>query len=186
MILPDHELRALGEQLVSPFKQENVQPASIDLTLDNVFLQPLAGRRSIDLGNLEATDPGHHRVIVGQHYGLDEDYGLGPQEFLLGSTAETIHVPDDLVGIVEGKSSLGRLGLIVHSTAGFCDPGFQGKITLEFYNLNHNRIRLRPGLKICQISFTRMTSAADRPYGSAGLGSKYQNQQGVTASRYKG
>ena len=109
---------------------------------------------------------------------------LHPGEFVLGSTLERIGVPDDLVGRVEGKSSLGRLGLLIHSTAGFIDAGFDGHITLELANVASLPITLYPGMKIGQVSFMQMTTPADRPYGSGASGSKYQGQRGPTPSRY--
>jgi len=109
---------------------------------------------------------------------------LHPGEFVLGSTSERVALPDDLTARVEGKSSLGRLGLLIHSTAGFVDPGFDGRITLELSNVANLPITIYPGMKIGQISFLRMTTAADNPYGSAATGSKYQGQLGPTPSRY--
>ena len=109
---------------------------------------------------------------------------LHPGEFVLGSTVERVRLPDDLVGRLEGKSSLGRLGLLIHSTAGFVDAGWDGHLTLELSNVANLPITLYPGMKIGQISFLRMTTPAAVPYGSAGLGSKYQHQRGPTPSRY--
>ena len=109
---------------------------------------------------------------------------LHPGEFVLGSTAERIGLPDDLVGRIEGKSSLGRLGLLIHTTAGFVDAGFQGFITLELSNVASLPITLYPGMRIGQISFLQMTTVADKPYGSSALGSKYSGQVGPTASQY--
>jgi dCTP deaminase len=109
---------------------------------------------------------------------------LHPGEFVLGSTAERVRLPDDLVARLEGKSSLGRLGLLIHSTAGFVDAGWDGHLTLELSNVANLPITVYPSMKIGQISFLRMTTPADRPYGSSGLGSKYQNQWGPTPSRY--
>jgi dCTP deaminase len=109
---------------------------------------------------------------------------LHPGEFVLGSTLERVALADDLVGRLEGKSGLGRLGLLIHSTAGFVDPGFDGYLTLELSNVASLPITVYPGMKIGQVSFLRMTSPAERPYGSASLGSKYQNQRGPTPSRY--
>jgi dCTP deaminase len=114
----------------------------------------------------------------------DEPIMLHPGEFVLGSTLERIAVPDDLVGRVEGKSSLGRLGLLIHSTAGFIDAGFDGHITLELANVASLPITLYPGMKIGQVSFMQMTTPADHPYGSGAKGSKYQGQHGPTPSRY--
>ena len=109
---------------------------------------------------------------------------LHPGEFMLGSTTERIGLPDDLVGRLDGKSSLGRLGLVIHSTAGFIDAGWDGHITLELSNVANLPITLYPGMKIGQISFFQMTTAAERPYGARGLGSKYRGQRGPTPSRY--
>ena len=116
--------------------------------------------------------------------GSDQPFMLHPGEFVLGSTLERICVPDDLVGRVEGKSSLGRLGLLIHSTAGFIDAGFDGHITLELANVASLPITLYPGMKIGQVSFMQMTTPADNPYGNGASGSKYQGQRGPTPSRY--
>jgi dCTP deaminase len=116
--------------------------------------------------------------------GEGEAFILHPGEFVLGSTYERVALPDDLVGRIEGKSSLGRLGLLIHSTAGFIDAGFSGYLTLELSNVANLPITLYPGMKIGQVSFLRMTTAADVPYGSARVGSKYQGQRGPTPSRY--
>jgi dCTP deaminase len=113
-----------------------------------------------------------------------ESFMLHPGEFVLGSTLERVAVPTDLVARVEGKSSLGRLGLVIHSTAGFIDAGFDGHVTLELANLANLPITLYPGMKIGQISFIKMTSPAEKPYGSGAKGSKYQGQRGPTPSRY--
>jgi dCTP deaminase len=113
----------------------------------------------------------------------DDPFILHPGEFVLGTTLETIHLGDDVVARLEGKSSLGRLGLLIHSTAGFIDPGFHGQVTLELSNVANLPIAIYPGMKIGQISFYQMTTAAEHPYGSAELGSKYQGQTGPTASR---
>jgi dCTP deaminase len=114
----------------------------------------------------------------------DDAFILHPGEFVLGSTYEKVGVPDDLVARIEGKSSLGRLGLLIHSTAGFVDAGFTGHITLELSNVANLPITLYPGMKIGQVSFLRMTTPADAPYGSSTVGSKYQGQRGPTPSRY--
>jgi dCTP deaminase len=114
----------------------------------------------------------------------DDPFILHPGEFVLGSTSERVGVPDDLVARLEGKSSLGRLGLLIHSTAGYVDAGWDGQLTLEFSNVANLPITLYPGMKIGQISFMRMTTPADRPYGSDGLGSKYRGQDGPRPSRY--
>jgi dCTP deaminase len=116
--------------------------------------------------------------------GEDDAFILHPGEFVLGSTHERVSLPDDLVARLEGKSSLGRLGLLIHSTAGFVDAGWDGHLTLELSNVANLPITLYPGMKIGQISFLRMTTPADTPYGSAKVGSKYQGQRGPTPSRY--
>jgi dCTP deaminase len=114
----------------------------------------------------------------------DQPIVLHPGEFMLGSTLERVALSDDIVGRLEGKSSLGRLGLLIHSTAGFVDPGFDGHLTLELSNIANLPITVYPNMKICQISFLQMTTPAVTPYGSSGLGSKYQHQRGPTPSRY--
>jgi dCTP deaminase len=114
----------------------------------------------------------------------DEPFILHPGEFVLGSTVERIRLPDDLVARLEGKSSLGRLGLLIHSTAGYVDPGWDGYLTLELSNVANLPITIYPGMKIGQISFFRLSSPAERPYGSTERGSKYQGQRGPTASRF--
>jgi len=117
---------------------------------------------------------------------IDEDrpFILHPGEFVLGSTLERIQLPDDLVARLEGKSSLGRLGLLIHSTAGFIDPGWDGHVTLELSNVANLPITIYFGMKIGQVSFVQMTEPAETPYGAGELGSKYQGQQGPTPSRY--
>ena len=182
MILPDHQIEKQCDPsrykhpLVSPFKPENLQPTSIDLTLARDFLIPQP-TQAIDL---KAVSQGYIRIDDVPMFVLHE------KEFALGSTVESVHLPSNLVGQVEGKSSLGRLGLLVHSTAGYIDAGFQGTITLEFFNLGTKPIILRPGLCICQVSFTELSSPARRPYGHKDLGSKYQGQSKTTPSKYAG
>ena len=114
----------------------------------------------------------------------DSPFILHPGEFVLGSTLENIELPEDLVARLEGKSSLGRIGLVIHSTAGFVDPGWKGHLTLELSNLARLPITLYHGMKIGQISYLQLSTAADRLYGSASLGSKYQGQTDPTASRF--
>lgn len=181
MILPDWQIIEYGEKLISPFKHSNVQPASVDLTLSGVFIEPKGLYFPIDLLDLNGTID-QERDYLRQ---TADSYLLKPRTFVLGSTAEMVKVPPNLVGRVEGKSSLGRLGLLVHSTAGFIDPGFEGTITLEFYNLNPRRIWLHAGQKICQVSFTELTQECNHPYGSKDLDSKYQGQSETTTSRYR-
>jgi dCTP deaminase len=114
----------------------------------------------------------------------EEAFILHPGEFVLGSTSEYVKLPEDLVARLEGKSSLGRLGLLIHSTAGYVDPGFEGHLTLELSNVANLPITIYPGMKIGQISFFTLTSQAENPYGSAQVGSKYQGQRGPTPSKY--
>ncbi|MEO1064290.1 MAG: dCTP deaminase [Actinomycetota bacterium] len=181
MILSDRTLReelAAGRIVIDPLDEANIQPSSIDVTLDHrfrVFLNHTRGIIDVREDVSDLTEP----VEVDP----DGVFMLHPGEFVLGSTAEIVTVPDDLVARLEGKSSLGRLGLLIHSTAGFVDAGFSGAITLELSNVATLPITLYPGMKIGQISFLRMTTPAERPYGSPGLGSKYQGQQGPTASQ---
>lgn len=170
MILSDHDLKARlqsGSIVVSPLDDpdQQIQPASIDLRLGSVFYSL---RRD------------EYRTVP-----EGSTYVLNPGEFALASTVERVSVPSDLVARVEGRSSLGRIALIVHATAGFIDPGFEGEITLELSNLGPRALLLRPGSRICQIVFQTMTSPADRPYGPA-RGSKYHGQTGPTLSRFEG
>jgi len=170
--LPDHKLSEYGERLIQPFRQECVEPASIDLHLSDEFLVPdISNVRCVDLD-----DPIDfmRRVEVGI-----EGYVLHPGEFILGVTEERVTLPANIVGKIEGKSSLGRLGLMVHVTAGFIDPGFRGPVTLEMKNLLQVPIVLRPGKKICQIAFALMDAPALNPYKG-----RYQDSKGVVASRY--
>ncbi|MFN8051457.1 MAG: dCTP deaminase [Acidimicrobiales bacterium] len=182
MILSDRTiLEAIdsGRIVIDPFDPAKVQPSSVDLTLDHRFLVFRNHTRAVidvkedlsDLTELVEIDP-------------DKAFMLHPGEFVLGSTSERIGLPEDLVGRIEGKSSLGRLGLLIHTTAGFVDAGFDGCITLELSNVASLPITLYPGMKIGQISFLQMTTAADVPYGSGELGSKYRGQVGPTASQY--
>ncbi len=181
MILSDRTIRAeiaAGRIKIDPFDPTMVQPSSIDVRLDDQFLVFRSHTRAVidvkeDLSDLTEL------VTVDE----DEAFILHPGEFVLGSTAECIGVPDDLVARIEGKSSLGRLGLLTHSTAGFIDPGFSGHITLELSNVANLPITLWPGMKIGQLCLLRLTSPAEHPYGSAQVGSKYQGQRGQTPSR---
>ena len=182
MILSDRSIReelAAGRIVLDPSDDSLIQPASVDVRLDKFFRVFLNHTMPvIDVKkNLEELT----RLVE-----IDDDrpFVLHPGEFVLGSTLERIALPDDLVGRVEGKSSLGRLGLLIHSTAGFIDAGWDGHITLELSNVANLPITLYPGMKIGQISFLRMTTPADVPYGAEKLGSKYQGQRGPTPSRY--
>ena len=175
MILSDRSiLKAVqdGRIIIEPFDQECLQPSSVDLHLDHrflVFKNHTLGHIDVreDLSNLT------QEVSAND----DDPFMLHPGEFVLGSTLERVSVPDDLVARLEGKSSLGRLGLLIHSTAGYVDAGWDGQLTLELSNVANLPITLYPGMKIGQISFVQMTTPADRPYGSSELGSKYRGQE---------
>lgn len=179
MILSDRDLAAeieSGALVVDPAGA--VQPASIDLSLGGQFRKLYH-----DLGRpIDPTQPGREPTRL-----IEPEPGqpllLRPGEFLLGTTVERVQIPAHLAARLEGRSTLGRLGLLVHSTAGFIDPGFQGHITLELVNVAGRSIRLWPGMPCGQLCLLRMTSPAQRPYGSAGLGSRYQDQAGPTAAR---
>ena len=184
VILSDRTLReqlAAGRIVLDPFDESLIQPSSVDVRISNlfrVFRNHTRGVIDVKLDMVDLTE------LIEIPEGSDEPFILHPGEFVLGSTLERIGVPDDLVGRVEGKSSLGRLGLLIHSTAGFIDAGFDGHITLELANVASLPITLYPGMKIGQVSFMQMTTPADKPYGSGASGSKYQGQRGPTPSRY--
>lgn len=185
MILNDGKIEALSESkyLVDPFNKSNVQPASYDVTLgpELVLIKE-------DPLRIAIFDP-MRRTSNGVYYETinipEEGYVLKPGEFLLGSTVEKVQLPSNISARFDGKSSLGRIGLVTHVTAGFIDPGFKGQITLEIKNNNSEDIGivLRRGMKIGQIVFSLMTNPATRSYGSHGLGSHYQNQVGATPSK---
>ncbi|MGH9086954.1 MAG: dCTP deaminase [Acidimicrobiales bacterium] len=182
MVLSDRTIREeldAGRIVIDPLGEQCVQPSSVDLHVDRYFrLFRNHTQRVIDVR--EDQEDLTELVDVGP----DGPLMLHPGEFVLGSTIERVGLPDDLVARLEGKSSLGRLGLLIHSTAGFVDAGWDGHLTLELSNVANLPITVYPDMKIGQISFLRMTSPAERPYGSSGLGSKYQNQWGPTPSRY--
>ena len=184
VILSDRTLReqlAAGRIVIDPLDDALIQPSSIDVRISNlfrVFRNHTRGIIDVKQDMVDLTE----LVEIAEHG--DDPFILHPGEFVLGSTYERIAVPNDLVGRVEGKSSLGRLGLLIHSTAGFIDAGFDGHITLELANVASLPITLYPGMKIGQVSFMQMTSPADNPYGSGAKGSKYQGQRGPTPSRY--
>jgi dCTP deaminase len=166
-----------GDLKISPFDEKRVQPASVDLLLDQ-YVRSLAGPKwaEIDVADVPA---GHTKL-----HEIDEDgWLLAPGDFVLGCTVERVGLPAHLAARVEGKSSLGRLGLTVHVTAGFIDPGFSGQITLEIANLSGKPIRLRRLMPIAQLCLIPMEAAPERPYGSAG--NHYQGQYGPTESRYE-
>jgi dCTP deaminase len=182
VILSDRTIREeldAGRIGIDPLDKDCIQPSSVDLHLDRyfrVFLNHTMRVIDVKEDQEELTE----LVEIGE----DDSFVLHPGEFVLGSTSERVTLPDDLVARLEGKSSLGRLGLLIHSTAGFVDAGWDGHLTLELSNVANLPIALYPGMKIGQISFLRMTTPADAPYGSASVGSKYQGQRGPTPSRY--
>lgn len=182
MILSDRDLRAgisAGRIIIEPYDDACMQPSSIDVKLSNLF-------RVFRNHTAAVLDVKKDLTELAELVEVPEDgcFILHPGEFALGSTLERVGVPDDLVARVEGKSSLGRLGLVIHSTAGFIDAGFDGHVTLELANLANLPITLYPGMKIGQVSFITMTSPAEKPYGQGAQGSKYQGQRGPTPSRY--
>ena len=183
VILSDRTIReqlAAGRIVIDPLDESLIQPSSIDVRISNlfrVFRNHTRGVIDVKHDMVDLTE------LVEIPEGSVEPFILHPGEFVLGSTFERIGVPDDLVGRVEGKSSLGRLGLLIHSTAGFIDAGFDGHITLELANVASLPITLYPGMKIGQVSFMQMTSPAEQPYGTGASGSKYQGQRGPTPSR---
>jgi dCTP deaminase len=182
MILSDRTIREAiesGRIVIDPFDPAKVQPSSVDLTLDRSFRVFRNHTRAV-IDVKERMDDLTEEVEIAP----DGVFLLHPGEFVLGATAELVGLPDDLVGRIEGKSSLGRLGLLIHTTAGFVDAGFSGYLTLELSNVATLPITLYPGMKIGQISFLQMTSPADVPYGTGALGSKYRGQQGPTPSQY--
>ncbi|WP_072689854.1 dCTP deaminase [Rhodococcus marinonascens] len=181
MLLSDRDLRAeisAGRLGIDPFDDSMVQPSSVDVRLDGLF-------RVFNNTRYTHIDPAQRQdeltTLVEPDEG--EPFVLHPGEFVLGSTLEVCSLPDDLAGRLEGKSSLGRLGLLTHSTAGFIDPGFNGHITLELSNVANLPITLWPGMKIGQLCLLRLSSAAEHPYGSSAVGSKYQGQRGPTPSK---
>lgn len=181
MLLSDRDLRKeveSGRLGLDPFDIDMLQPSSIDVRLDRYF-------RVFDNTKYTHIDPQLQQDELTSLIEQDgeDPFVLHPGEFVLGSTYEQVTLPDDLAGRLEGKSSLGRLGLLTHSTAGFIDPGFSGHITLELSNVANLPITLWPGMKIGQLCLFRLSSAAEFPYGSAQAGSKYQGQRGPTPSR---
>ena len=181
MLLSDRDISAelaSGRIRLSPSDAEMVQPSSIDVRLDRYF-------RLFDNHKCRVTAPGGGQPEPTRLIEVDPDEGfiLHPGEFVLGSTYEQVGLPDDVAARLEGKSSLGRLGLLTHSTAGFIDPGFEGHVTLELSNVATLPIRLWPGMKIGQLCFFRLSSPAERPYGAGATYSRYLGQRGPTASR---
>ncbi len=181
MLLSDRDIKAeldTERVRIDPYDPGMIQPSSIDVRLDKYF-------RLFDNHKYPVIDPAKDQPELTRLVEVDPDDGfvLHPGEFVLGSTLETVSLPDDLAARVEGKSSLGRLGLLTHATAGFVDPGFSGHVTLELSNVATLPIILWPGMKIGQLCFFRLSSPAENPYGSAKYGSHYQGQRGPTASR---
>ena len=182
MILSDKSIReelASGRIVIDPLDESCIQPSSVDLHVDALF-------RVFRNDSTPFIDPKQPQEDLTEMVEVTDGraFILHPSEFVLGSTRERVALPDDLVARLEGKSSLGRLGLLIHSTAGFVDAGWDGHLTLELSNVANLPIAIYPGMKIGQISFLRMTSPADVPYGSSHTGSKYQGQRGPTPSRY--
>src|SRR6476469_1747250 len=182
MVLSDRTIATLiaeGRIGIDPYDAELLQPSSVDVRVDRTFRVFHHARYPY----IDVKQPQEGLTELLEIDG-DEPFILHPGEFVLGSTLERITLPDDLVARLEGKSSLGRLGLLIHSTAGFIDPGFDGHVTLELSNVANLPITIYPAMKIGQLSFVQMSEPAETPYGSGGLGSKYQGQQGPTPSRY--
>jgi dCTP deaminase len=181
VLLSDRDIRAQidsGRVRLQPYDEAMVQPSSIDVRLDKYF-------RLFDNHKYPFIDPAEDQPDLTRLIEVepDEPFILHPGEFVLGSSFEVVTLPDDLAARLEGKSSLGRLGLLTHSTAGFVDPGFSGHMTLELSNVATLPIKLWPGMKVGQLCFIRLSSPAENPYGSAKYDSRYQDQRGPTASR---
>jgi dCTP deaminase len=181
VLLSDRDILAeldAGRVQLDPLTRDMIQPSSIDVRLDKFF-------RVFDNHKYPHIDPAADQSELTREVevGNDETFVLHPGEFVLGSTYEVVTLPDDIAARLEGKSSLGRLGLLTHSTAGFIDPGFSGHVTLELANVATLPIKLYPGMKIGQLCFFRLSSPAENPYGSSKYGSRYQGQRGPTPSR---
>ena len=181
MLLSDRDIRSeveLGRVKVEPFSEAMIQPSSVDVRLDRFF-------RVFENHKYSVIDPSIEQAELTREIAVkaDEFFILHPGEFVLASTYEVITLPDDIAGRLEGKSSLGRLGLLTHSTAGFIDPGFSGHITLELSNVANLPVKLFPGMKIGQLCLIKLSSPAEHPYGSALYGSRYQGQRGPTPSK---
>jgi dCTP deaminase len=181
VLLSDRDIRAEiegGRVVLDPWEPAMLQPSSVDVRLDKYF-------RLFDNHRYPYIDPAEDQPDLTRLVEIPtgEPLILHPGEFVLGSILETVTLPDDVAARVEGKSSLGRLGLLTHATAGFVDPGFSGHVTLELSNVATLPIKLWPGMKVGQLCFFRLSSAVERPYGSDAYGSHYQGQRGPTASR---
>jgi dCTP deaminase len=181
MLLSDRDIRASiakGHIGLDPLDFSMVQPSSVDVRLDRFFRVFENHRYAVIDPSVE--QPGLTRMVEPEG---GEPFILHPGEFVLGSTLEAVSLPDDVAARLEGKSSLGRLGLLVHSTAGFIDPGFTGHVTLELSNVASLPVKLWPGMKIGQLCFFQLSSPAEEPYGNKANGSRYQGQRGPTPSR---
>jgi dCTP deaminase len=181
VLLSDRDIQAeiaAGRVQLEPFETAMVQPSSVDVRLDRYF-------RVFENHRYPHIDPAQEQPDLTRlvEPSGEEPFILHPGEFALASTYEVVTLPDDVAGRLEGKSSLGRLGLLTHSTAGFIDPGFSGHVTLELSNVATLPIKLWPGMKIGQLCLFRLSSAAEHPYGSAKYGSRYQGQRGPTPSK---
>ncbi|RXK48572.1 dCTP deaminase [Halorientalis pallida] len=187
MILSDTNILdrlAEGDLVIEPLEDVDlqVQPASVDLRLGREFLE-------FQHANIPCIHPNSEQEVAEYvdetHVDEGDEFILHPGDFVLGTTVERVEIPPDLIAHVEGRSSLGRLAIVVHATAGLCDPGYKGQITLELSNLGTAPVALTPGMRISQLTFTELKTAADRPYGE-GRGSKYQDQSGPQASKIQG
>ncbi len=181
MLLSDRDIRAeldSGRVLLEPYDPQMIQPSSVDVRIDRLF-------RLFDNHKYPVIDPAQEQPELTRLIEVErgEAFVLHPGEFVLASTYEVVTLPDDVAARLEGKSSLGRLGLLTHSTAGFIDPGFSGHVTLELSNVATLPMKLWPGMKIGQLCFFRLSSPAEHPYGSSEHGSRYLGQRGPTASR---
>ena len=181
MLLSDRDIKSEIDKkrvVLEPCDLNMIQPSSVDVRLDRLF-------RTFENHKYAHIDPAENQPELTREVGVasDEAFILHTGEFVLGSTYEVITLPDDIAGRLEGKSSLGRLGLLTHSTAGFIDPGFSGHVTLELSNVATLPIKLWPGMKIGQLALFRLSSPAEHPYGSAVYGSRYQGQRGPTPSK---
>ena len=181
MLLSDRDIRTqieAGRIGLDPLNMELIQPSSMDVRLDRFF-------RLFDNHKYPFIDPREQQDDLTRFVEVEKDeaFILHPGEFVLGSTFEFVTLPNDIAARLEGKSSLGRLGLLTHSTAGFVDPGFQGHVTLELSNTATLPIKLWPGMKIGQLCFFQLSSESENPYGSSKYGYRYQGQRGPTASR---
>jgi dCTP deaminase len=181
-VLADRDIRAAidaGDVVIRPYDSHDLQPSSVDLHLDRSFR--VFRNNRYPYIDVRSPQPDLTELL---HVADEEPFILHPGEFVLGQTLEWVELPNDLVARLEGKSSLGRLGLLIHSTAGYVDPGWKGNLTLELSNVANLPIALYYGMKIGQISFFRMSSPVERPYGSPELRSKYQGQHEPTASAF--